>query len=1436
MADDGPDRTSQSLQQKILLKYQADSLKVGVGSSRQFAAFIRDLKNISALDPSKTYALEYLLARLPEARDASRIQGETTLTEQKFNREIEGLRKFVLQCLSEGLLDRIRRANLGFDPIEPWDLFRDVRLHMYEPGERDAEHLAVMHEIHTIRQGPIETFEEYQNRMFKMLEQVSVLDKPLPGNPEVRNYWINGIHDHYLEISSRLKERARLNPTLTLQQLATEARQIMRDRKIEYVVVPTGVERGESHRKRINLSGDNGQTMYTNSASQSWKGSGNTKQRCLPQRQGKPGRANGGNQEERKSKNKDVSGIQCWNCEGFGHFSSACPSQPKPQAKTGGSNNPRNNKSGNNTTAYSSSLQSDQAPLYLDTAANVGLTNDIRDLENIKHVKSSFITSNGGSQLTTIEGDHALFGNRTVLLESSRVKIVPFAQAAKAFDTKYDQANDEFILSDPVTKEFRLRAVNRNDIYVMDSDPWPESIPDSSSRAISTIREGSVTIEELHRRLLHTNAKTLEKSVLAGHYQDVLTHKPEAEEYRLLESCLACGRMKDGRIKDQTRGPTYRSTRRKLNDDDDSEDEERHPGPSPQFAIGTKFDVTLHFDTVYVMKQLSLFAVVKPYNFLIHRWLSERSGERSGDRLATTVNMRLTEMEREIMIAGGIRSITSIHADRDPTFTAIKEDLLAELGLVLVQVVANTHNKFVERQVRTTRNRVRCSLDDLQSSGIGIHDDTIRRLWDHIVMASNYIINKSSGDYLPYQLHFGRESYVTPPRFGQFILATADHKRSKMDPVREVGYIIGFDYHHRGVLVQFADRKEPLWRDSYRELTEDQGSRAFQSRVVNPERTVELPSDLVELCTDPLEGPLFVVKKPATNIVNYLESVGWNSASDVMINSLQDEIKVQGEVGARAAEKLEMQTLWKETNCIEPVQRSEITSPDLIVPSKLLTKEKRDAQDKFQRMKSRLVARGDMRSTDPEEIGNTYSPTVSFPTILLTLNLILALKLDYATADFTSAYLNSEFNGNLFMKLNSHVAELMVEIDPEAKNFVQPDKTMFVKIKKGLYGLQESAKLWYETLATELKELGYTCSEYDTALFFKVEGNGIDIILVYVDDMLLAGTRKTIESLRDKLKSKFVVNFSAISPKEFDYVGMHIKHDMQDESFLISQPAMLDKILKDVQGEEELPYDNKLFSISEANSLCAADVTKFRSELMEMSYLTKTRKDITLPIAFLSTRMQQPTEEDSLKLARVKRYLNGTRSLVLRLRPHDLKIRGIADASYGTFPDGKSNSGIIVSMGYPNAPIVAKSTKQKAVANSSSGAELIAFASALEEVLWIKNLLEELGFEMKGIPIEQDNTSTMTLIENGTSSAGRTRWMNVRHFWVKQFIDSGDIKLVHVPSKELLADGLTKPLGKHDFKSWRARILNWKSARKEVDGEGQEHEQLICLLKGNTHV
>jgi hypothetical protein len=238
-----------------------------------------------------------------------------------------------------------------------------------------------------------------------------------------------------------------------------------------------------------------------------------------------------------------------------------------------------------------------------------------------------------------------------------------------------------------------------------------------------------------------------------------------------------------------------------------------------------------------------------------------------------------------------------------------------------------------------------------------------------------------------------------------------------------------------------------------------------------------------------------------------------------------------------------------------------------------------------------------------------------------------------------------------------------------------------------------------------------------------------------------------------------------------------------------------------------VPCDVKLFTEVEDSIL--VDVTDFRSKVMELNYLSKIRPDIKVALGYLATKIQEPTMGDFAKLERVRKYIYGSKEFKMRIKPVDnIQVYASADASFGPYKDGKSTTGLVLTVGCPNAPVLARTTKQKSVANSSTAAELIAFSSTLEEVLWIMELLNELGFKQDAIQIEQDNSSTMRLIEKGPSSSGRTKWINIKHFWVSEHLAKGDIKLKYVPSLDLLADGLTKPLGRKAFFKWRARVLN----------------------------
>ena len=55
------------------------------------------------------------------------------------------------------------------------------------------------------------------------------------------------------------------------------------------------------------------------------------------------------------------------------------------------------------------------------------------------------------------------------------------------------------------------------------------------------------------------------------------------------------------------------------------------------------------------------------------------------------------------------------------------------------------------------------------------------------------------------------------------------------------------------------------------------------------------------------------------------------------------------------------------------------------------------------------------------------------------------------------------------------------------------------KFKKSLYGLKQVPKTWYERIDSFLPSLGFTKSKADSNLYYKVEDDGLLILLLYVD-------------------------------------------------------------------------------------------------------------------------------------------------------------------------------------------------------------------------------------------------------------------------------------------------------------------------------------------------
>ena len=116
------------------------------------------------------------------------------------------------------------------------------------------------------------------------------------------------------------------------------------------------------------------------------------------------------------------------------------------------------------------------------------------------------------------------------------------------------------------------------------------------------------------------------------------------------------------------------------------------------------------------------------------------------------------------------------------------------------------------------------------------------------------------------------------------------------------------------------------------------------------------------------------------------------------------------------------------------------------------------------------------------------------------------------------------------------------------------------------------------------------------------------------------------------------------------------------------------------------------------------------------------------------------------------------------------------------------------------------SHKQTTVALSTAEAEYISLGSAVQEALWLRQLLADLRCDMK-MPIEilEDNQGAIAMAKNPIAHK-RTKHIDIRHHFVREAVQAGTISLTYCPTSDMLADIFTKPLPKLQFEKLRGKL------------------------------
>ena len=95
-------------------------------------------------------------------------------------------------------------------------------------------------------------------------------------------------------------------------------------------------------------------------------------------------------------------------------------------------------------------------------------------------------------------------------------------------------------------------------------------------------------------------------------------------------------------------------------------------------------------------------------------------------------------------------------------------------------------------------------------------------------------------------------------------------------------------------------------------------------------------------------------------------------------------------------------------------------------------------------------------------------------------------------------------------------------------------------------------------------------------------------------------------------------------------------------------------------------------------------------------------------------------------------------------------------------------------------------------------AEYIGVDLCCAQILWMKQTLSDFNLSFEHVPIKCDNTSAINISKNSMQHS-KTKHIEIRHHFLRDHAQKGDITLEFVSTKDQLADTFTKPLSEEQI-------------------------------------
>eukprot|EP00873_Tetraselmis_striata_P006313 jgi/Tetstr1/426577/TSEL_016855.t1 len=486
---------------------------------------------------------------------------------------------------------------------------------------------------------------------------------------------------------------------------------------------------------------------------------------------------------------------------------------------------------------------------------------------------------------------------------------------------------------------------------------------------------------------------------------------------------------------------------------------------------------------------------------------------------------------------------------------------------------------------------------------------------------------------------------------------------------------------------------------------------------------------------------------------------------------------------------LEKQGTW--VVCELPEERTAI-------PSKWVFKVKYNADGSIARFKARLVVQG-CRQRHGIDYAETFAPTVKFTTIRVLFAIAVQYGWNIHQVDVDTAFLYAPVEEEIYMRP-----------PPGYEQYDARGRPMVLRLLKSLYGLKQSPRNWHNTLHKFLVWYGFQQLKSDPGAYVYWQGGQlICILVVYVDDMIFAfkdavwaADFKTALGARFDIKDLGVCAWA---------LGMAVERDWDNATLKVHQAKYIDDMVHKFNLADAYAVSTPAevgADVPGSNKPLAAEMP-YQALVGSLLYaMVATRPDIAEAVSKLCRVMAKPEERHWQAAKRVLRYLKGTKTLGLTFSggKADGLLHGYCDADWaGDVVSRRSTTGFVFML--CGAAVSWKSQLQATVALSTAEAEYMALCAAVCEALFLRELLRELCCaQSEATVIFEDNQSCIALTRNPMTH-GRSKHIAIKYHFTREKVLSGEVAIEYCPTAQMVADALTKALGRLKHAEFAMQML-----------------------------